>query len=470
MKRIFIIISLVSCLTTWSQDYLGIYGSTRAPVNTRWLNPATIVDSRAFVDFQLAGASVFAHNNFVSVSGRDFNAYGLTHDPQISFNRDRAPYRAAVTAAIHGPALSFAIRQHAFALHVSARVAASVNGVPRSLGYYITEGFQYREQMGQMQQVRNLRVNALSWVEYGLSYGTIIGRSGDGLTLAAATLKKLDGIAAAGARLDEWNYMVTDSNHMQTYSVHGEYGFNEPAFRSGKGWSTDLGISFKRLNRSASDYTPFSPCTDGGYRYRWGFSIIDAGMVSFRGNAYRNRFNQSEEHQWSNFQDTRLDDVADLDSLINTGFNLSQQNADNQRFRMMLPAGLSAQVDYNLGRGFYCFGAVMYGLPWKNRLGVQRASWVTAVPRFERKRFEVALPLSLMEFSQPRMGLMLRLNSIIIGTDHLAPWLFNSPVYGADVYVCIKYTGFRHWKCRDKKSKTSAHSVKGGRWQPCPEW
>jgi len=62
LKKTLIIICLgvLWCSALFSQDNLGIAGSTRAPVNTVLNNPSTIVDSRAFIDINLAGISVFA--------------------------------------------------------------------------------------------------------------------------------------------------------------------------------------------------------------------------------------------------------------------------------------------------------------------------------------------------------------------------------------------------------------------------
>ena len=41
-----------------AQDELGIAGSTRAPVNTVYFNPASIADSRTFIDVELSGVNV----------------------------------------------------------------------------------------------------------------------------------------------------------------------------------------------------------------------------------------------------------------------------------------------------------------------------------------------------------------------------------------------------------------------------
>ena len=469
-SALYILVSFVLPNLLCGQDNLGIAGSTRAPANTVLINPSSVADSRAFLDFNLVGASVFARNNFVFIPGDQFSIRSLSDVKEVSYNRANAPFGAYADVAAHGPSLTFNVRKHAIGLYSGVRVVADVRGIPESLGYYITEGFQYREQMGKKYTVTDLRAHGLAWMEFGGSYATIISRNGDQLTLAGITAKRLVGIGGVGLRVDEWNYAVLDSNNMKTYSLRGEYGFNDPALGSGKGFGFDLGITFKKTGRNVASYVPFSPCTDGGYLYKIGFSLLDIGSIKFTGPFYRNVFNETEQAEWNDFSGTTAEDASDLDSLFNAGFNLSQDNADEESFRMKLPTAFSAQVDYYLGKNFYLLGIATLGLPRKNHLGVQRASYLGIVPRFEIKRFEVSVPVSMYEFRTPQVGLMLRLNSIVIGSDMIGPWIFNQDAYGADIYFSIKYTIFRSWNCRERKESSERNKRGSGKHIPCPTW
>ncbi len=458
-----------------SQDNLGIAGSTRAPVNTMLNNPSTIVDSRAFIDINLVGVSVYAMNNMAYLDGKSFSFKMFDTLSSVLINRTNAPYNAYIDVMAHGPSATFAVGQHAFGIHTAVRTVADVRGVPESLGYYITEGFQYREQMGIMHRVKDLRLNALGWGEVGLSYGTIIARDGDAITQMGISAKRLFGYAGLGMRIDDWTYIVRDSSNMQTQTFHGEYGFNDPmannSYINGKGWGFDIGFTYKVRKSMSEDYKPHDPCTDGDYRYRLGVSLLDLGRINFNGPFYRNQFNQNESSDWEDFQGTTANDIADLDSLINSNFQLVRDNSDEQKFRMKLPTALSVQMDYNLGYNFYVYGVATYGLPRKNGLGVQRASYLGIAPRWETKRFEVSVPFSLYEWQRPQLGMMLRLNSIIIGTDNLGGVLFNQDVYGADIYMSIKYTIFKHWKCKSKKGKPKIPVKRGTRTPPpCASW
>lgn len=473
-KPLIISVFMHLCPAIFSQDNLGIAGSTRSPVNTMLINPSTIVDSRAFIDINLAGASIFVRNDFAYLNGKSFSLAMFDTMTTVPMNKGKGPYSVYADVMIHGPSATFAIKQHAFGLHTAARVAADVRGIPDNINGLITDGFQYRGQMGKVQTIKNLRANALAWGEAGLTYGTILSRDGDAILQGAVTVKRLFGVAGVGVRLDDWTYIVQDSSHLETQSFSGEYGFNDPSsggILNGKGWGMDLGFTYKVRKSSSDDYTPHSPCTDGDYRYRVGVSLLDFGKVSFTGPFYQNQFNQNETSEWQNYQGTKADDISDIDSLINNNFNLVEQNSRDGRFRMKLPSALSAQIDYNLTHNFYVYGVVTYGLPRLNSLGVQRASYIGVAPRWEIKRFEVSLPLSLYEWKHPQMGLCMRLNSVIIGSDNLGWLLFKQDIYGADFYFSLKYTIFKHWKCKSGKKKSKPVLKRGSNDPlPCPTW
>ncbi|MEZ4798410.1 MAG: DUF5723 family protein [Flavobacteriales bacterium] len=477
MKQL-LLISLFSLFSIFlfGQDNLGIAGSSRAPINTVYNNPSSIVDSRAFLDIQLVGASVFARNNFVYLPGGSLNRAALEQLKEPGYNLGRNSYRAYSQVKVGGPSFYFPIKQHAFAVTSAVRTVVDARGINEPLGNYLVNGFQYRPQMGVQQQVKDLRTHALSWAEVGVTYGTIISKRGDMITQGAVSLKRLWGIAGVGLRIDDWTYTVIDSTQMQTTSFAGEYGFNDPMrdgfnWNNGKGFAFDLGITFKQRFKSSEGYVPYDPCTDGDYRYRLGFSLLDIGRIKFTPPTYRNIFDENEQSQWDNFAGTQVNDLSDIDSLLTEGLGAAQSNADFLKFTMMLPGAFSAQYDYNFGHGIYVYSVLTAGIPWKGRLGVQRASYLGVAPRFESKRFEVSVPITLYEFRQPMAGLALRLNSIVIGSDDLLAIVSKKDVYGADFYFSLKITTFRHWKCRSKKQK-KAPRVRRNSFEPvpCPTW
>jgi Family of unknown function (DUF5723) len=455
---------------------MGIAGSSRAPVNTMLINPANMVDSRAFVDVNIVAFSVFARNNLAYLNGKSFNFANAKNIQMPEFNRANAPYSVHADVSLRGPSVVFAVRKHSFGLVTGFRSVTDVRGISKELGFSITNGFQYKPMLGVTQHVQKLRATSLNWMETGISYGTILSRRGDMITEFGMTVKRLYGVAGVGVRIDDWTYQVSDSSNLETFNLSGEYAFNDPgttnpSIVNGKGWGMDMGVMFKVRFKESSEYTPHNPCTDGDYRYRFGFSVLDVGAIKFKAPFYRNKFDETEQNQWNDFNSVTVNDLSGVDSLLNVGLGVSKRTADQTKFKMMLPTGLSAQFDYNLGHGFYCYSMIMGGMPWRNRLGAQRASFLAVVPRWERKRFEVSMPLSLYEFKSPQVGLMFRISSFVVGSDNLGWLLFKQNIYGVDFYMSMKFTLYSHPKCHPKKSKPKVvKRIHASPPPPCPSW
>ncbi|MFM7725692.1 MAG: DUF5723 family protein, partial [Flavobacteriales bacterium] len=416
------LILTILALRIAAQDNLGIAGSTRSPVNTLWNNPSTIVDSRAFIDFQLIGFDIFAKNDLVYLKGKELSVANFDTMTTVPLRKQNTAYTAFGDIRVGGPSISFAVKKHAFAVSTSARVVTDLRGIPSKAYDWALLGFDAPGEKNKINSVRNVRANALAWGELGFTYGTIVRRRGTAITQAAVTVKRLFGYAGVGLRLDSWNYIISDSNSIETREIVGQYGFNDPttAYINGKGWGADIGITHKVKYKNAEGYEPHSPCTDGDYLYRIGISLLDVGRIRFSDPIYNNNFSQSQQAVWENYQGTQADDLGDIDSLINNNFQLVQDNSASTKFAMMLPAALSAQVDFNLRSNFYLYGVVTYGIPWLNQLGVQRSGYAGIAPRWETKRFEASLPISMYQFKRPQVGICFRLNSIIIGSDDLA--------------------------------------------------
>jgi hypothetical protein len=110
------------------------------------------------------------------------------------------------------------------------------------------------------------------------------------------------------------------------------------------------------------------------------------------------------------------------------------------------------QFDYNFENNFYVNATAMYG----PRLGnnVRRGGLLAIVPRYERKRWEISLPLFLWDFQYPQFGLQVRLNNmLIIGSDRIMPLIYRSNVYGLDIYFHLKFSLYKNPACKRKGGK-----------------
>lgn len=479
--RILVVALLAINNTFCAQDNMGIAGSNYSPVNTVLVNPSSIVDSKAYIDLNLIGFGVFLNNNLAYLPKGGFQFFSAIADPMaipaVAFKDGRKNYFAAADVNIHGPSFTFSAGNHAFGLYTGARSVVDARGLPESVSTYAVNGLQYNGWFGASQSIRNVRLNALAWGEIGINFATIVKKKNNELLTAGITIKRLIGVAGGAVRFKEWDYTVADSTYLETSNIDGRYGFNIPAVNNGRGWGIDLGITYKKMLGDVTSYFPHSPksnCQTCDYKYKLAVAILDLGRIKFSPEFFYNEFNEEDGSVWESYTSLDASDAPSLDAALQEEVGLVNNEADKAKFRMMLPTALSAQFDYNFGHNVFVNVTGIFGVPWVNSFGPQRGAQLAVTPRFEVKRFEAALPVVLHEYRYPSVGLMLRLNSVIIGTDKLGTYLFNQDVYGADIYFNLKYTIFRNWRCKKSKVKKAtkikeASRLKGGA-LPCPSW
>jgi hypothetical protein len=450
-KHIAFFLLLSIGLNTMAQDELGIAGSTRAPVNTAYFNPASICDSRTFIDIEWAGLGVFFYNNLAFVGKDDFSLTDYSGIGNIQYNLKKKRYAAKLNTAIKGPSFIANYKQHAFGILTGVNVMFDLRRLPNIAGPLISNGLDQPDKIGQQNTITNARIGLLAYGYVGISYATIAYRTDTGILQAGANIKRILSPGGFGAHLNEWSYTIEDSLQLSTQKLHGDLAFNSFGGKliSGKGWGMDLGVTYKKRTKGSISYEPWSPCTDGKYEYKISFAILDIGSAKFKAPYYRYEFSQDSQSNFDGSSNTNWDDPASVDSTFNQGWG-AEANTNGAKLKFKLPTALSTQVDYHVVKKLYAMGALTWGLPRKNQFGIQRASYLAVIPRWESQNFEASIPISLYDFKKPMVGMCFRLRGFIIGSDNLNAFLFNGNLTSANIYIHIKSSLYRHPKCKSK--------------------
>lgn len=473
MKSILLIVAFLSVsLVTFAQEQFGIASSNFAPSNTLFLNPASIAGSHAYRDINVAGASLFFDNDLLYLSKNDFKltrGASQFEDVPMPVHNDNSSYKHGYAdVMIQGPSFTAVFGRWAVGLHTAARSVVDFRGISPEMGNFIFQGLDYMPQQNIVQTEKDVRASGLAWAEAGITIGRVLVQSGQNMFSAAITPRRLIGIAGGGTRVEELSFMVGDSAYFDLENLDASVGYSMPGWNAGRGWGLNVGFTYKRMKEDVSNHRAFSRqsgCKAPEYKYKIGLSVLDIGSMKFDRDV---EFYQIDGMSLNaaNYNDDLPSDTEELDSLINAdiGNHITGQNS----FRAGLPTALSFQFDLNIGHNFYTSATWVQGFSRRNKLGVQRAGVINVTPRYELRRFEVALPITLYQYKYPRMGLALRFNNVVIGTDRLGPLLFNPDVYGMDLYVSLKYTIFKSRHCKTRNVK--AAKVQDSQMVACPRW
>lgn len=475
MRNIFLLCALSIGLCSIAQDQIGHRISNYAGTDAVALDPARSVYQWQYMDFTVLGVGASVWNNYVYLGSGERTAFGelntgissgfsdMTLERAIS-NRDK---KANVFLEVNGPAFMGGFGRNAIGAHVTHKTQVSVSGLQSQGAEFLWNDLDIDGIMGEGLRNKNLRITANSYTEVGGTFARQLVARGNTLLSAGGTLKYLIGHGGGGILVNDLDFTPHSDTSFTLSDLNGSYGFvDQPAIKAGSGLGFDIGIHFQRTLNEMEDYVPHSTmkgCEPQPYRYRISFSILDVGGINYQ--AQTGSFDAAVGTV-DDINALDIDDVQQLDSILQANLNGYQQDTE---YRVGLASALAVQADVRLAEKLYIGLMGLQPIGGGSNLRIRRNAYLAAVPRVETERVTVSLPITFMEYQKPQIGLAMRFNNVVIGSDNVFPWLSkNSRVFGADVYAKLKFTLFRRSSCRDRSPKPKADvAMEGQSAMPC---
>ncbi len=467
---------MVLFLTAFSdlvgQDQIGMKTSNMAPAQMIRLNPSAMVDSRPYWDLELFGIGLLVENDYAYAPADEFNIWRLDFPEEIGENFDGDANNAYTEAVVFLPTYTRVAGRYSWGFQSAVRTYVNALDVPGHLSKLLIEDFEFPALQGRPLESSGLAIKAMSWLEIGGQFGMIVYQKRRDMLNAGISLKRLFGTAAGGFQLNRLDYVSQGDSTLVFNNLSGQFGIVDPAFNQGRGWGVDLGVTYKKMLEDVDHYVPHSKksnCKLIDYKYKVGLSLLDLGAINFdNGTSYR-EFSSSQS-TWENFDDEDPSDLNDLVVLFDS--NLAPSSTANE-FRAALPTSLNAQFDYNFENDFRIAAVGNFGFSRKTSMGVQRLSYLSVIPRYERLRFEVAANLTYNSLNRVKMGGMIRLGPLMIGAENVIPYFLNVDVRGMDFFFTLRLTKFgsgacdlpvSNWRVKDCKApKRYRNKGQGGK-------
>lgn len=471
-KKFVLIVLLMSVLLNRSssaQEMLGISNSNFSGNMGMGLNPSLFIGSPYLYEINALSGDIFLDNDFAYVKrNSSFLKKSLSGEsvPEERFGDyyDDRTKNAYGSLFLSGPSIIYNRDKFSWGVHTALRSALSATDVPVHVAKFIKDGFDYSPQHYIRYESTPFRSAAMFWGEVGGTIGKKLYEERNKKYLAGAvTLKLIGGFDGFYANMSEFDYMLLGADSLVVFNATGEYGhaledeqkgFSSPFRFRGYGFGLDLGITWYRGKvHGAGD------CNESAeglkkYKYRVGLSIIDAGLVMFRG--------QSEVHSyseksmiWPGINQTNFPTIAAMDDSISYHFlGQTGQSQSASRFNIWLPTALSVQMDYCLMPRVYANATLVQAIPL-SKYAIVRSSQAAVSVRYETRNFEAAIPLTFYEYRTPHLGVALRYRFFVLGTDRLGSYTGLWNATGFDLFF-----GFKFNTCQLRK--------KGGKDPFCP--
>jgi hypothetical protein len=443
---------------SYTQERTALRNSIYSGTDGTLINPAFSTDQGVFISVNLVGADVFLMNSLMQASSTTY--WTLDEDNLVPTKKALLSKDLFANIAIEGPSASVNIGRYGGGFFTRFRNMIDLRHVPEEFGDLYLSGFDYSKYVGQSIRFKNVELNTQSWAEFGLNFSTMLPPRNYRAVMVGGSLKYLKAIQATRFNIDEFNYTVgKDGNSLER--IAASYKTSTPGGSSwftGSGFSADIGLAMKEYDRSADHYHPhkkYSNCEFWDYKFRWSASLMDLGLMRMSGD------NASDKIDTSFTTSVYVEHSSDLGG----GIEEQSLRKSTEDFWIFMPASINLDADYSLGHSFYANAALSMPLIPRALPGLQSPGFLTLSPRFERKNIALMLPFTLYRFSQPLLGLCLRIRSFYVGSNSIVPLFIPTHIHGVNVYLGAKINIYRNHACdkelpKEKKKKVRANKFK----------
>ncbi len=465
LMRIFlyIIIAVFISATAKAQFNLGIATGNWSGMNSLYLNPADIADSRAKFVIDILSVNAGVENSLGTINSRNGLIGAALHGDSTNhlFNYSNsnkfsllAPY-----AQIRLPGIMVSINhKHSFALTTGIRGMNQFNNFDQSL--YKTIADPTYVPNGNVDLTSNkFNYTAQLWSEVGLTYAGVVLDKEEHEIKVGATLRYLGGIGYLSLKGNNLNahyksgvdslYVTnTDlefaSNIVSTRNAVFN-GFSNGNFlneffgaKGGVGVGGDIGVVYDYMpdyERDKCEGENKSVRTDHSknrYKLRISASVMDIGAIT-----YKSQYNSNAEvtgngnisgsdfsNNVHNYNDFRAYSVSH-------GFTA---DTSHQNTKVYMPTTLRLFADYNILGRFYVNAGYIGNLANRQNFGNSYYSQITVTPRYDCRKLSLALPItySMLDKSM-KMGFGIRYSGFYIGSDDMIG-LVASNQSGVNIY------------------------------------
>lgn len=483
MKPLLILLAFVSVNASFAQTFHGIKQSDFGGMISTDLQPASIADSRFKFDLTLGAVSLDFYNTYLGIDGSIFNLPDIistdsnwVRNATIEHSNNKGVHSMILNNEINLPSFMVELDdKSAIGFSWKIRTIANVDGVETELAKLAREGFNYSPLWEQNFQNESLSINMMSWAEYGVNYGRVIVDKQEHFAKVGGRVKILQGLQAAYLYADNIEYNFSTDDTLSIFSSDVNYGhstnFDVNDDIQYKLFSKlGLGLDIGGVYEWRPDYKDYQYAMDGKddrwrkdqvkYKIKAGLSILDIGRVRFQKGEISRNFH-ADVSDWY-LDPLKFNSVKDFDDTIANRFD---QIADEGDFKMALPTAISAQVDYNIGNGFFVNFTSYSALQFKkDPHKVHGYSNYSIAPRYDHQHFTLAVPFSYGNVTGFRVGAAMRLGWIYFGTSHIGGLAgIGKSTRGADGYVGMKIPIFH------KVEKDDDQDAVSNEFDDCPD-
>ncbi|MEL6989833.1 MAG: DUF5723 family protein, partial [Bacteroidota bacterium] len=299
-------------------------------------------------------------------------------------------------------ALGFSVRQRAYGF--------GINGDP-DLGYYAYQ----RLNIDSTVNLTNAHLAAMDWTELSFYISKQIKlQNGNSFDLGISP-KILMSKRGGFAKIEQSPQISRQTGNAlqveQGQLTMGLKGIDSLNSNSNIGFAVDLGF---QVNLNNSDK-----------RTILGISLLDLGFIRYKGSSQKVDINYENINQI--LQDSSISYSSPsilFNEIVSAAENTNNPIITNEAFTMFLPLSFSVQLDHQISKYVFVNALAVQNISFtKNQ--IRRSNILAFTPRFEKRWFNVMLPLTITNYNALGIGASSRLGPLTIGTENIGSALFK---------------------------------------------
>jgi len=424
-------------LAQWGGYEAGIYSG----IHSLSFQPADIATTPYKVDGNLLSLNLiyFGREFETEPNSNTFQTGGIFNNLSRILNID--PAQTAVFATSIFPALVYSINDNMSAAFSMNMRGYAISNISSSVIKKILQN-DLKDLDGQEYNNEFIRTYIHAWIDYKLSFASVVMNRGSHLLKVGASGKFLQGIASARIEIDDFSFKVNDDLLEEAdINITIIYNDNVDKITSGDditmsgrlGGAVDIGVSY--------EYRPESYRLNStmGYKMKAGFSLQDMGAIRYKASNSSTQFKVGVENLSLDF----LEEIQSMDELMDSLkdiFDYEEKTFD--KYSIKTPITMVLHFDYNLGKNFYInVSSIGRFLTMSTGAGrvLKNNYMLRATPRYEDKRFGVYMPFTYDNFLKFNIGITLRWKAFILGSQNIfTTWFYPKEEQVFNLFLAIK--------------------------------
>ncbi len=448
MKKKVFIAALLGGLTAGqlsAQKYLGLSNSNYSGVYGGQYNPAKLADKKVKLSVNILSVNVLANNDYYKFKNvgdiADFELSSFGN--RFSHDTDKKNLSIGVIGEILGPSFQFTTGNRlGFGFSSRARIFGQGHEVDTAFLDVINQNYTTPISL---RNNNAFSLNISGFTDLGVKGAyTILDNDAVSLSLGAALKLYRGGVynsfVSKGYDINYnplalLNPMVINNVDWEFYTnFDGHEKIDIPGLLgSGSNAATGFGGDFgAELAVKGND-------DDKPYSFKFGASVTDIGSIKYKNLNYiavRGNSLGGIDPNEINFTDLN----ATADYLQTKGLSITR--VSNKTLTNNLPTSLNLYGEYAITKNFFVGANALINVAKTNSTNPYYYNYVGAVPRWESKWFDVAVPLSYNFMSKDfKPGLAFRLGVLSVGSDDLK--LLFTESKGANIYAGLHFELFK---------------------------